>query len=88
VLCALLVAPPVLAQQADEAAISLLATLIAAAIQQLQIAMHPTYFNHNAIYHLLQAVALALLLVAFRGLIRQEELAPVGAAAETVPVTP
>ena len=67
---------------------SVLATLIAAAIQQLQIAMHPTYFNHNAIYHLLQAVALALLLVAFRGLIRQEELVPVGAAAETVAVTP
>jgi hypothetical protein len=67
---------------------SVLATLIAAAIQQLQIAMHPTYFNHNAIYHLLQAIALALLLVAFRGLIRQEELAPVGAAKETVAVTP
>lgn len=50
---------------------SVLVTLAAAAIQQLQVAIHPTYFNHNALYHLLQAVALALLLVAFRGLIRQ-----------------
>ena len=53
---------------------SVLVTLVAAAVQQLQIALHPTYLNHNALYHLLQAVALALLLVAFRGLIKQEEL--------------
>jgi hypothetical protein len=52
---------------------SVLVTLAAAAVQMLQIAPHPTYFNHNAIYHLLQAVALTLLLVAFRGLVRQEE---------------
>ena len=41
----------------------------AAAIQQLRIALHPVYFNHNALYHLVQAVALALLFIAFRGLL-------------------
>jgi len=43
----------------------------AAAIQQLRIALHPVYFNHNALYHLVQAVALALLFIAFRGLLAQ-----------------
>lgn len=52
---------------------SVVVTLAAAAVQMLEIAPHPTYFNHNAIYHLLQAVGLALLLVAFRGVIRREE---------------
>lgn len=45
----------------------------AAAAQQLHIAIHPVYFNHNALYHLVQAVALALVFVACRGL-----LAPTG----------
>jgi hypothetical protein len=38
----------------------------AAAVQQLRIAVHPTYFNHNALYHLIQAVALALVFLASR----------------------
>ena len=54
-------------------AASVLVTLLAAAIQLLEIGLHPTYFNHNALYHVLQAVALTLLLFAFRGLIRREE---------------
>jgi hypothetical protein len=41
----------------------------AAAIQQLRIALHPVYFNHNALYHLVQAVALVLLFIASRGLL-------------------
>jgi hypothetical protein len=45
----------------------------AAAIQQSRVSLHPVYFNHNALYHLVQAVALALLFVAYRGL-----LAPTG----------
>ncbi|MGI8979336.1 MAG: DUF6962 family protein [Pirellulaceae bacterium] len=52
---------------------SVLVTLAAAAAQMLHIAPHPTYLNHNAVYHLLQAVALVLLLVAFRGFIGQVE---------------
>ena len=42
----------------------------AAAVQQLRIAVHPTYFNHNALYHLIQAVALALVFVASRRMLR------------------
>jgi hypothetical protein len=44
-------------------------TFAAAAIQQLRIALHPVYFNHNALYHFVQAVALALLFIAFRNLL-------------------
>jgi uncharacterized protein DUF6962 len=36
----------------------LVLTLIAAGVQQSGIALHPKYFNHNALYHLLQAIAL------------------------------
>jgi Family of unknown function (DUF6962) len=39
----------------------LLLTLVAAGVQQARIALHPTYFNHNALYHLLQAIALFLI---------------------------
>jgi len=47
----------------------LVLSFAAAAIQQLRIALHPVYFNHNALYHLVQAVALVLLFIAFRGLL-------------------
>ena len=36
----------------------LVLTLIAAGVQQSGIVLHPKYFNHNALYHLLQALAL------------------------------
>jgi hypothetical protein len=38
----------------------------AALLQQLEIAPHPVYFDHNALYHLVQAVALVLLYAGFR----------------------
>src|SRR6185503_15376459 len=44
-------------------------TLAAAAIQHFKLGIHPLYFNHNALYHLLQAIALVFLYVAIRGLI-------------------
>jgi hypothetical protein len=34
--------------------------LVASYLQQLHVGIHPVYFNHNALYHLLQAVALLL----------------------------
>ena len=43
-------------------------TFVAAAVQQSGIALHPTYFNHNALYHLIQAVALWLLFLGFRAI--------------------
>jgi hypothetical protein len=44
-----------------------------AAVQQLRIGLHPAYFNHNALYHLVQAVALALVFAACRDLLAPRE---------------
>lgn len=49
--------------------IGLLLTFAAPGVQLLRIAIHPTYFNHNAFYHMIQAVALALIFIAGRDLI-------------------
>ena len=38
----------------------------AAALQQLEVALHPVYFDHNAVYHLVQAGALVVLYFGFR----------------------
>ncbi|MGH7636763.1 MAG: DUF6962 family protein [Gemmatimonadaceae bacterium] len=46
----------------------LLLTFVAAAVQQLRIAVHPVYFNHNALYHVVQGVALAMIYVGARWL--------------------
>lgn len=45
--------------------------LVAAGVQQLGIALHPVYFDHNALYHLIQAVAVLMLFLSARGIIRQ-----------------
>lgn len=39
-------------------------TFVAAAVQQGRLGVHPRYFNHNALYHVIQAVGLYLV---FRG---------------------
>jgi hypothetical protein len=39
----------------------------AALVQQLRIALHPDYFNHNALYHLIQGVAFFLIFLGARG---------------------
>ncbi len=41
--------------------VGFLLTFVAAGVQQGGIALHPTYFNHNALYHLIQAVALFMI---------------------------
>jgi hypothetical protein len=38
----------------------------AALLQQLGIAIHPVYFDHNAVYHVVQAAALVLLYLGFQ----------------------
>lgn len=50
----------------------------AALLQQLRIALHPVYFDHNAVYHVVQAAALVLLYLGFR---RVTEQGSVGASA-------
>ena len=41
-------------------------SIVAAALQQAKVAVHPTYFNHNAVYHVVQGAALVLLYQGFR----------------------
>jgi hypothetical protein len=61
-------------------ACGLFLSFVAAAIQQFRIAPHPVYFNHNALYHLVQAVALALLFMASRSLLAPTENLPADTA--------
>jgi len=41
-------------------------TFVAAAVQQLRVAIHPVYFNHNALFHVIQGISLFLLFVSAR----------------------
>jgi hypothetical protein len=43
--------------------------MAAAVVQRLRIAFHPAYFNHNALYHVIQMTAFALVFLAGRHLI-------------------
>jgi hypothetical protein len=47
-------------------AVSFAISLLAAALQQARVALHPEYFDHNAVYHVLQGVALVLMYRGFR----------------------
>jgi hypothetical protein len=40
----------------------------AALLQQARVALHPDFFDHNAVYHVLQSIALVFLYFGFRGL--------------------
>lgn len=46
-------------------ALGLTVSAAAALLQQARIALHPVYFDHNAVYHVVQAVALVLLYLGF-----------------------
>jgi hypothetical protein len=46
--------------------VGLILTFIAAAVQQLKLAVHPVYFDHNALYHVIQFVALWMIYRAAR----------------------
>jgi hypothetical protein len=47
-------------------AAGLLLSVGAALLQQAQVAIHPDYFDHNAVYHVLQGIALVFLYLGFR----------------------
>jgi hypothetical protein len=49
--------------------VALALTLVASGIQQGRIALHPAYFNHNALQHLVQGVALFVLFRSARRLV-------------------
>jgi hypothetical protein len=43
-------------------------TVIAAGLREARLAIHPVYFDHNALYHILQALALLLIFLSARAL--------------------
>ncbi|MFV1998001.1 MAG: hypothetical protein ACC641_08300 [Acidiferrobacterales bacterium] len=49
--------------------IGALLTLLAAIIQRLKIGLHPRHFNHNALYHVVQAIAFLMIFLAARQMI-------------------
>ncbi len=48
--------------------VGLALTFLGAAVQQLRVAVHPVYFDHNALYHVIQFVALWMIYRAARWL--------------------
>ena len=52
--------------------VGMLLTFVAAGVQHFGIALHPHYFNHNALYHLGQGIALLLIFFAARRFIADE----------------
>jgi len=46
-------------------------TFVAAGVQQGGIGLHPLYFDHNALYHLIQALGLLLIFLTARGLLQE-----------------
>ncbi len=63
-------------------ALGLALSVGAALLQQLEVALHPVYFDHNAVYHVVQACALVLLYLGFRRVAEQRRN---GHAAGTAP---
>ncbi len=47
-------------------AVSLILSGVAALLQQAAVSIHPVYFDHNALYHVFQGIALVLLYLGFR----------------------
>ena len=60
-------------RQTRIAILGLLLTWVAALIQQGGIGIDPLYFDHNALYHLFQALALLLIFLGARSLARRRE---------------
>jgi hypothetical protein len=50
--------------------LGVLLTFVAAAVQQLGPDLDPDYFDRNALYHVVQGIALILILIAVRGVLR------------------
>ncbi|MGH7578796.1 MAG: DUF6962 family protein [Gemmatimonadales bacterium] len=48
-------------------ALGLALSACAAVLQQMEVALHPVYFDHNAVYHVVQAAALVVLYLGFKG---------------------
>jgi hypothetical protein len=68
-----------------QGAVGLVLSVLAAGIQYAGVGLHPVYFNHNALYHLIQAAALLLLFHGARTVCRGQ--AAIGAP-PTLPTLP
>jgi len=55
--------------------VGLLLMIAGAVVHQLRIAIHPAYFNHNALFHVVQMAAFVLVFVAGRHLVAAPPLA-------------
>ncbi len=53
-------------------AAGVLLTFLASGAQQLKISLHPIYFNHNALFHVIQAAALILLFHTLRWMLESK----------------
>ena len=53
-------------RNATIASAAIVLMLAAAVLQQLHVGLHPVWFNHNALYHLLEGIGFAGLFVALR----------------------
>ena len=49
-------------------AAGLLVSIGAALLQQARVAIHPVYFDHNAVYHVVQGIALVFIYLGFRAI--------------------
>jgi hypothetical protein len=67
-------------------AFALVLTLCAAILQQLRVGLHRVYFDHNVVYHLIQAVVLYLLFLGARQLCSVSSLALRGPTAGVNPL--
>lgn len=47
-------------------ATGLFLSAVAASLQQAQVSVHPAYFDHNAVYHVVQGLALVILYLGFQ----------------------
>jgi hypothetical protein len=55
-------------------------TVLSTMAQQAEVGLHPTYFDHNALYHVLEMAALGLFFVGGRRLLGRAEAIPATAA--------
>jgi hypothetical protein len=53
--------------------VAMLLTFLSAFVQQARITVHPVYFDHNALYHLIQIVALFVLFLSAKHFIENAE---------------
>jgi hypothetical protein len=46
-------------------AAAIVVSMVAAVVQQARVVLHPVYFDHNALYHVVQGIALVMIYVGF-----------------------